>query len=156
MISTHYPMTFSHESGWLILAFIMMAGVFIRQFFVLKHQGKKVWMYPAIGVVLLGILIIALAPRTSQPMTDQPLATVSDADALAIVQTRCVMCHAEVPNYPGFYQAPKGIILETQAQLEQHAPLIASTVASKYMPLANLSKITDEERAQIAKWFADR
>lgn len=156
MISTHYPMTFSHESGWLILAFIMMAGVFIRQFFVLKHQGKKVWMYPAIGVVLLGILIIALAPRTSQPMTDQPLATVSDADALAIVQTRCVMCHAEVPNYPGFYQAPKGIVLETQAQLEQHASLVASTVASKYMPLANLSKITDEERAQLAKWFADR
>jgi uncharacterized membrane protein len=157
MISTHYPMTFSHEKGWLVLAVIMMAGVFIRQFFVLKHQGKKVWLYPILGVALLGSLIVALAPNMyKSPMADQPVAAVSDADALAIVQTRCVMCHAEVPNYPGFYQAPKGIILETQAQLEQHAPLIASTVASKYMPLANLSKITDEERAQIAKWFADR
>lgn len=157
MISTHYPMTFSHEKGWLVLAVIMMAGVFIRQFFVLRHQGKKVWLYPILGVALLGSLIVALAPNMyKSPMTDQPVAAVSDADALAIVQTRCVMCHAEVPNYPGFYQAPKGIILETQAQLDQHASLIASTVASKYMPLANLSKITDEERAQIAKWFADR
>lgn len=157
MISTHYPMTFSHEKGWLVLAVIMMAGVFIRQFFVLKHQGKKVWLYPVLGVALLGSLIVALAPNMyKSPMADQPVAAVSDADALAIVQTRCAMCHAEVPNYPGFYQAPKGIILETQAQLEQHATLIASTVASKYMPLANLSKITDEERAQIAKWFADR
>lgn len=157
MISTHYPMTFSHEKGWLVLAVIMMAGVFIRQFFVLKHQGKKVWLYPILGVALLGSLIVALSPNMyKSPMADQPVAAVSDADALAIVQTRCVMCHAEVPNYPGFYQAPKGIILETQAQLEQHATLIASTVASKYMPLANLSKITDEERAQIAKWFADR
>ncbi|WP_022953886.1 urate hydroxylase PuuD [Leucothrix mucor] len=157
MISTHYPMTFSHEKGWLVLAVIMMAGVFIRQFFVLKHQGKKVWLYPVLGVALLGSLIVALSPNMyKSPMADQPVAAVSDADALAIVQTRCAMCHAEVPNYPGFYQAPKGIILETQAQLEQHATLIASTVASKYMPLANLSKITDEERAQIAKWFADR
>jgi len=157
MISTHYPMTFSHEKGWLVLAVIMMAGVFIRQFFVLKHQGKKVWLYPILGVALLGSLIVALSPNMyKSPMADQPVAAVSDADALAIVQTRCAMCHAEVPNYPGFYQAPKGIILETQAQLEQHATLIASTVASKYMPLANLSKITDEERAQIAKWFADR
>ena len=157
MISTHYPMTFSHEKGWLVLAVIMMAGVFIRQFFVLRHQGKKVWLYPILGVALLGSLIVALAPNMyKSPMADQPVAAVSDADALAIVQTRCVMCHAEVPNYPGFYQAPKGIILETQAQLDQHASLIASTVASKYMPLANLSKITDEERAQIAKWFADR
>jgi uncharacterized membrane protein len=157
MISTHYPMTFSHEKGWLVLAVIMMAGVFIRQFFVLRHQGKKVWLYPILGVALLGSLIVALAPNMyKSPMTDQPVAAVSDADALAIVQTRCAMCHAAVPNYPGFYQAPKGIILETQAQLDQHASLIASTVASKYMPLANLSKITDEERAQIAKWFADK
>jgi len=87
---------------------------------------------------------------------EAPIGDVSDADALAIVQTRCVMCHAEKPNYPGFYQAPKGVLLETPAHLEQHAEIIASSIASKYMPLANLSKITDRERAQIAKWFSER
>ena len=86
---------------------------------------------------------------------EEPIGVVSDADALAIVQTRCVMCHAEKPNYPGFYAAPKGLVLETQAHLEQNAAIVASSIASKYMPLANLSKITDRERAQIAKWFAN-
>ena len=159
MISTHYPMTFSHEKGWLVLAVIMLAGVFIRQFFVLKHQGKKVWLYPVIGVALLGALIVAMAPNMYQsPMpekadgTSQVVTAVSDADALAIIQTRCAMCHATKPNYPGFYAPPKAIILETQEQLEQHKVLVASTIASKYMPLANLSKMTDEERAKIAFW----
>ena len=160
MISTHYPMTFSHEKGWLVLAVIMMAGVFIRQFFVLKHQGKKVWAYPIVGVLLLATLILALSPNMYKPPTvasnEAPLGEVSDADALAIVQTRCAMCHAEKPNYPGFYQAPKGVMLENAAHLEQHAPIVASSIASKYMPLGNLSKITDRERAQIAKWFSDR
>jgi uncharacterized membrane protein len=160
MISSHYPMTFSHEKGWLVLAVIMMAGVFIRQFFVLKHQGKKVWAYPAVGVVLLLTVILALSPGMYDPPAStpgqKPIGTVSDADALAIVQTRCVMCHADKPNYPGFYAAPKGVLLETPEHLQQHAGVIASTVASKYMPLANLSKITDRERAQIAKWFAER
>lgn len=165
MISTHYPMTFSHEKGWLVLAVIMLAGVFIRQFFVLKHQGKKVWLYPVIGVALLGALIVAMAPdmyKSPMPAKNdghghsQAITAVSDADALAIIQTRCAMCHAAKPNYPGFYAPPKAIILETQAQLEQHAALVASTIASKYMPLANLSKMTDEEREKIAFWAAGK
>ena len=165
MISTHYPMTFSHDKGWLVLAVIMLAGVFIRQFFVLKHQGKKVWLYPVIGVALLGALIVAMAPDMYKPPMPEKtesnaqtavITTVSDADALAIVQTRCVMCHAATPNYPGFYAPPKGIALETPEQLEQHAALVASTIASKYMPLANLSKMTDEERHKIAFWAAGK
>lgn len=157
MISTHYPMTFGHEKGWLVLAIIMLAGVFIRQFFVLRHQGKVIWHYPLIGVILLATLIVALAPDTyKSPMpakaSDGPVIPVSDADALAIVQTRCAMCHSSAPNYPGFYQAPKGIALETPEQLKQHAASVASTIATKYMPLANLSKMTDEERAKIATW----
>ena len=40
MISNHYPMTYSHEQGWLVLGFIMMAGVLIRQYFVMRHGGN--------------------------------------------------------------------------------------------------------------------
>lgn len=163
MISSHYPMTFGHEKGWLVLAVIMLAGVFIRQFFVLKHQGKKVWAYPAVGVALLLTLMVVMAPNAYQsPLernalaTAEPLPPVTDAEALAIVQTRCAMCHATVPNYPGFYQPPKGVVLETQDHLDQHMTTVASTIASKYMPLGNLSKMTDEERAKIAAWAAGK
>ncbi len=41
MISNHYPMTYSHPHGWLVLGVIMLAGVLIRQFFVLRHVAAS-------------------------------------------------------------------------------------------------------------------
>src|SRR5438445_8464174 len=63
MISNHYPMTYSHPHGWLVLAVIMAAGVLIRQFFVLRHSGKVKWVLPAAGTALLAGLAVAIAPR---------------------------------------------------------------------------------------------
>ena len=40
MISNHYPMTYSHEQGWLVLIAIMIAGALIRQYFVMRHSGR--------------------------------------------------------------------------------------------------------------------
>ena len=40
MISNHYPMTYSHQHGWLVLIFIMLAGVLIRQYFVMRHSHR--------------------------------------------------------------------------------------------------------------------
>ena len=43
-------------------------------------------------------------------------------------------------------------MLDTNEQTLQHAEQIKQVVASKYMPLANLTQMTDEERAVIAAW----
>ena len=40
MISNHYPMTYGHPYGWAVLAVVMLAGVLIRQYFVLRHKGS--------------------------------------------------------------------------------------------------------------------
>jgi uncharacterized membrane protein len=55
MISNHYPMTYSHPNGWLVLVVMMLAGVLIRQFFVLRHRGQVKWWLPAAGAALLGL-----------------------------------------------------------------------------------------------------
>src|SRR5882762_1413684 len=62
MISNHYPMTYSHPQGWLVLGVIMLAGVLIRQFFVLRHGGNVKWALPAAGVALLAALAVAISP----------------------------------------------------------------------------------------------
>ena len=63
MISNHYPMTYANKHGWLILAVLMLAGVLIRQFFVLRHRGQvKLWL-PAAGVALIAMLIVPMAPK---------------------------------------------------------------------------------------------
>jgi uncharacterized membrane protein len=35
-----------------------------------------------------------------------------------------------------------------------HAQKVAETVGNKYMPIGNLTQMSDDERALIATWFA--
>jgi uncharacterized membrane protein len=150
MISNHYPMTYSHPQGWLVLGVIMLAGVLIRQFFVLRHSGKVKWVLPAAGVALLAGVAVAIAPK----IADSGGSRVAFANVQGVLKARCLQCHALQPTQPGFAQPPKGVLLETPEQVAANAPKIAETVGNKYMPIGNLTQMTDDERALIATWFA--
>ena len=153
MISNHYAMTYRHQHAWAVLAVIMAAGVVIRHFFNLRHKGRTEWKYPAIGVLLLLALVVALAP---QPPRAAEVATkaVQFAQVKAIVIQRCATCHADHPTQPGFATAPAGIALNTPEDIRQNAAKIyQQAVQMKAMPLANLTNMTDAERAQVGAWF---
>ncbi len=150
MISNHYPMTYAHPNNWLILGALMAAGVLIRQFFVLRHRGQVKWWLPATGVGLILALIVLMAPKPIDASGEQ----VGFAEVQRIFAQRCVGCHAAQPTWDGFAQPPKGVILETAEQIGQHAAKSVETIASGYMPLGNLTGITDEERQRVAIWFA--
>jgi len=150
MISNHYPMTYSHKYGWLVLAIIMLAGVLIRQFFVLRHRGEVKWWLPLSGIALLVALVVVMAPKP----IDATGRKVSFAELNTVIQKHCTVCHAEKPSWVGFAQAPKGLMLQSPEQISQHAAKIAETVASGYMPLANVTQMSDEERRIIAAWAA--
>jgi len=95
------------------------------------------------------------APAASQ--TDDTAAAATPAAVTVeqvhgIIAARCTECHSAKPTQPGFAAAPAGIMLDTTAETLQHAAQIKLVVGNKYMPLANLTKMTDEERAVIAAW----
>ena len=73
-----------------------------------------------------------------------------------VVNLRCVACHAVKPTQAGFISPPLGLVLETDAQIKQNAVKIATTVQTRYMPLGNLTQMTDAERALIASWYAQK
>lgn len=82
---------------------------------------------------------------------------VDDAEALALVQKHCVMCHAAKPTHESFQEAPKNIALETIAGIKKHAATIsAQTVQTKAMPLGNQTGMTDEERATLDQWLKNQ
>jgi len=150
MISNHYPMTFGHRYGWLVLSAVMLAGVLIRQFFVLRHKGVVKPALPVLACLLLAGVAAAIAPSASGPGGDKvAFSTVQD-----VINRRCVGCHASQPRQEGFAQPPKGVILETAEQIVAQAPKINETVTTRYMPIGNLTQMTDGERALIDAWFA--
>jgi uncharacterized membrane protein len=159
MISNHYAMTYRHEYAWAVLAMIMAAGVFIRHFFNLRHKGRVEWRYPVIGVALLAAVAVAIAPARpvaapAAPAVDTQASAREFAQVKAIIDQRCVACHAAQPKQPGFVAAPAGIMLENEAEIRQNAEKIyKQTVQLKAMPLANLTQMTDAERAQVAAWY---
>lgn len=157
MISNHYAMTYRHPQAWAVLAVIMAAGVLIRHFFNLRHKSRIEWKYPAAGVALLAVLAVLIAPKAPQaPGAQQPGVDVMAqfTQVKQIVDQRCVSCHAAKPTQPGFATAPAGVSLESPEQIQQNAARIyQQTVQLKAMPLANLTNMTDAERAQIGVWF---
>jgi len=149
MISNHYPMTYGHPYGWLMLVAMMALGAWVRHFFNLRHQGRVVWAIPVTAVLGVVGLAIAIAPRSGS----SPRASVSFGQAQAVIASRCVPCHSSQPSQPGFTQAPNGVMFDTPEQIVARAQQISQqAVVTKNMPLGNLTNITQDERDLLAAW----
>jgi len=154
MISNHYAMTYRNPHAWLVLAFIMAAGVFIRHFFNLRHKGKTVWAYPLVGVALLLAVAVLIAPPAPAARVAVADPAAQFAQVRAIVKQRCAGCHSAQPTQPGFATAPAGVALDDAALIRQHAARIyQQAVQLKAMPIGNLTQMTDAERAVIQAWY---
>jgi len=163
MISNHYPMTYASEWGWLVLAGLMAFSVLVRHYFNIRHLfGRKVWVLPAAGLALV-TLMAAMAPEPAP----SSLATTGTAESAApeiafsevsaIIEERCAGCHAVVPTFGGFAAAPAGVQLDTGEQIRRHLKDIQRVaVTTHYMPLGNVTGMTDDERATIGAFIADQ
>lgn len=155
MLSNHYSFTFTSPHAWIILSLFIFAGASIRQYFVLRHVGKNQLAYPAAGIALLLVIAWLGAPGSQvapAASSASKLKATEMQQVQAIIKTRCVQCHAANPTQAGFASSPLGIMLETADQISVHQGKIKETVASRYMPLGNLTQMTDAERAAIAAW----
>jgi len=71
-----------------------------------------------------------------------------------IVMGRCAMCHAAEPGWAGLGFPPKGVMLETPAQIAGQARAIyLQSGVSHAMPPGNLSWMEPQERAAIVAWY---
>ena len=151
MISNHYPLTYGHPRGWLVLIAILLLAAYVRHFFNLRHKGRKVWAIPITAAIGALALAIAIAP----PKPEAGNAAPTFAQVQAIIGQRCVSCHADKPTQEGFAAAPKDVKLDAPERITANEQRIyEQVVATKAMPIGNLTGMTDAERATIAAWVA--
>ncbi|MFZ5482132.1 MAG: urate hydroxylase PuuD [Myxococcota bacterium] len=149
MVSNHFPFTYGHDLGWLVLAAVGAVGVAIRHVFNLKGRGLS--FRPWIAVAAVGGLVIvgAMAPRRHEGPA------VAWTEVEPIVTQRCTPCHADKPTLAGFTAPPKGLVLAGEADARASADKIRTQVETRVMPLGNLTGMTDEERARLVAWAHD-
>jgi uncharacterized membrane protein len=166
MVSNHSAMTYGGRYNWVTLIALSFAGACIRFWFVARHkpEGRSGWLAAlpaALAVATIIALVAALAPaRSTAPgelaavfPQEQALPVPDAALVHAIVEQRCVPCHAIRPTQPGFNSPPNGVVLETLNELRAHLPEVQKQLALRTMPLGNLTRMTDEERATVLMWI---
>jgi uncharacterized membrane protein len=164
MLSNHYPLAFGTEFNWVIASLVFLIGVLIRHYFNTMHarKGNPTWTWLAAGILFIIIMWLSTVPKV---LTGEPKATAASQAFIASSQFpavrdtvlgRCAMCHAAEPSYEGIYHAPKGVILETDAAIGEHArEIYLQAGRSHAMPPGNVTAITPEERALIVAWFEE-
>lgn len=156
MISNHYAMTWGHAYNWAILIALSVAGALIRVYFVQRHFGKATPIPLVISAVLILGIAAAIVPRPSVQANADTTSSAADvfAKVQSVMEARCTGCHATAPTQAGFSAPPKGVVLESVADVVTQAQIIhQQVVVTKAMPIGNLTQITDEERSLIDQWF---
>jgi uncharacterized membrane protein len=150
MLSGHYAMTFSSRWNWLVLVALSLAGALIRVWFVLRHKGRPPAWPLVLAFVILGATAWGLAPAPAADAGKAP----PFADVRAVVERRCMVCHAEKPVFQGITQAPKGVMLDSPEKMKTQASAIyQQAVSAQAMPPGNLTGITPEERSLLGAWY---
>jgi len=155
MISGHYPLTYDHDQNWLLLVLFSLLAVSVRHYFNIRHlPGFQAWpLIPAV-VLLVGLFFVTSPGSRIAVEATSTTVPVTTREVFDIVQMRCVKCHSPDPDFGGFTAAPLGIELDSEDKLLQHAERVYQTVAViRSMPLANMTKMSNEERDLVANWF---
>ena len=132
MLSGHYPLAWSSRWSVAIVGLVLVAGAVVRHFFNEQHAGQ------GLALVDLGRggglpRARGLSVRRRQPGGRDRRPARGDAgrvrregspavfdEAVLAIQSRCSMCHAREPAWPGIAAAPKGVRLDTAAEIARH------------------------------------
>ena len=164
MMSNHFPLVYATRWNWVIACLVFLMGVSIRHWFNQRHarKGNPWWTWGVTALLFALVAALTLAPMRTTPepearLQGRALALASDpafAEVVGIVQGRCSMCHAAEPYWEGVHWPPRGVVLETEAQIAHQAQRIyLMSGLTHAMPPGNLSQMQPQERAAIVAWF---
>ncbi len=166
MLSSHYPLAFASSMNWLIASLVFLMGVTIRHFFNTSHARKgRPWWTWGLTALLFGLIVwLSSAPMFQNRPEDGDTALGPAAmryaqaagfeDVADLVMGKCAMCHGVEVYWDGIAAAPKGVLLDSPAEVARHARQIYLQAGfTNAMPPANVSFVEPEERAMIRAWF---
>ena len=157
MLSNHYPLAWSSRWSPAIVGLIVIAGAVVRHFYNSRHAGRgSPWWTWGVAVACVALAIwLSVIGKPGEASAAAAAATAPTHEAVAAIQSRCAMCHARAPLYPGIAIAPKGVRFDTPEDIARHAREIRiQAVLTHAMPPNNITAMSLEERRDVAAWLA--
>ncbi|VUD52174.1 hypothetical protein TDB9533_01577 [Thalassocella blandensis] len=166
MVSNHYPLFFGSEHGWWILCVMMLAAAYARHFFNLRHKGivrPKILVVALTVFVAIIIFLVNQQPKPAKrqtPPASQTAATPDETMSLAsndqaallnLTALHCQSCHSASPTSPAFPAPPLGLTLDTVTELSQAKAKIITAVSTSYMPLGNMTHMSEADRQEFIR-----
>ena len=153
MISNHYPFLFGHSYNWVILIAIIAITAYARHFFNQRNRGIVDYSILVKAFVAFILLSGALGIERYEQQRTSVAMDVVDGAAFALIDAHCAVCHSQTPTQPGFVVPPAGILMDDRDVILQSADQMLTAVQTNYMPLGNLTGMTDDERAELVSWL---
>ncbi len=167
MLSNHYPVTYANSRAIpALVTCVIVAGALVRYFYNNWHaeHGKAPWWAWFVAAMAIWAAFwiatsaspgmrpaLGLGPAAPAPAAQLGAAKAPD-DVVAVVNSRCAMCHAPDPVWEGIGEAPKGVLLDTPEHIAAFAPAVMMQAALTHaMPPNNLTEMTAAERATLAR-----
>ena len=158
MLSNHFPGTFGHPLAWLSLVLLTVLGASIKYVMNFRSRSNR-WIVLAGLGSLVGAIALSLragAPGAALAVSELRHAPKVEFETVrAIIETRCVTCHAARPTNPAFSEPPLGVRLDEPQRIAAFAPrILVRAVQTETMPLGNITAMTPEERRTLGAWIA--
>ncbi|HLM67675.1 MAG TPA: urate hydroxylase PuuD [Longimicrobium sp.] len=156
MLSSHFPGLYANGRSWLVLGVLVLAGASVRHILNVRFTFAR-WKPALAGTMAASVLALyALSARPAGTRAQPGAAggTVMFAQANAVIQKRCAVCHSADAADRTFGAAPASVAFDTPAQIRARIERIrARAVETQTMPPANKTFMTAEERALLGRWI---
>jgi uncharacterized membrane protein len=164
MLSGHAPLLYAGGWNGLAAAAFLAAGFLIRRVFLKKSRGLGWdWKLAAGAAASLALGLALSAPR--EPAGEKAAARDASqaiafalrpgpADARAILEQNCVVCHTATPRYPGLAHAAAGLDFSAPGAADVfRAKILRTAVFSRAMPPPGAAPpLSDDERLILMRW----
>jgi uncharacterized membrane protein len=160
MVSSHFPSLYGQDASWIVLAVLVLAGAAVRHILNIRFTWRP-WVPALAGTIAVSFAALFLLGTrgTGEGLPPQGAVIVPSgtfADARAIIQQRCTVCHSAAPAIRTFGTAPGGVSFDRAEDIRRLADRIeVRAVTTRTMPPANLTFMSDYERAVLARWLQD-
>jgi uncharacterized membrane protein len=156
MLSAHFPSMYGSALSWPLLLVLIAAGAAVRHALNIRFAQRR-WIPALAATIAVSVISLYALMHAGRPAAPRAALVagegISFEQVRSVIDRRCTSCHSQQPADLTFGPAPGGVAFDTRTQIEAFAARIHERAyATRTMPPANKTRITDQERALIGRW----